>query len=169
MPLYFAYGSNLHPLRLLERVPSAEFVGIAVYDAHRIAFEKHGRDSSGKCNLVSTGNAGDRAYGAIYTLEAEHKPILDRFEGRGYRDRPVTVQSHGRDYACFTYVAEESHIDKRLKPFHWYQQLVVLGARYHRFPEKYISMLESFDSIEDTDTERRRQVEALIENISKYR
>ena len=169
MLLYFAYGSNLHPLRLQERVPSAEFVTIAVNDGHRIAFEKHGQDGSGKCNLVSTGNAGDSAYGAIYTLEPEHKPILDRFEGRGYRNRPITVHCHGRDYACFTYVAEQDHVDKHLKPYHWYKQLVVLGARYHRFPEKYISMLESFDSIEDTDTERRQKVEALIENISKYR
>jgi len=169
MLLYFAYGSNLHPLRLQERVPSADFIAIAVYDAHRIAFEKRGRDSSGKCNLVSTGIAGDRVFGAIYSLVPAHKPILDRFEGRGYRDRPITVHGHGRDYACFTYLAEQSHIDKSLKPFHWYKQLVVLGARYHRFPGKYISMLESFDSIEDTDTERRRKIEALIENIGKYR
>jgi len=169
MLLYFAYGSNLHPLRLQQRVPSAQFIAVAAYDAHCIAFEKCGMDSSGKCNLVPTGIAGDRVFGAIYTLDPEHKPLLDRFEGRGYRDRQITVHGNGRDYACFTYLAEQDHIDRGLKPFHWYQQLVVLGARYHRFPEKYISMIESFDSIEDTDTERRRKVGVLIENISKYR
>ena len=169
MRYYFAYGSNLHPLRLLERVPSAEFVGIAVFHAYRIAFEKQGQDGSAKCNLVSSGIAEDSVYGAIYQLDPGHKHILDQYEGSGYRDRPINVLCHGRDYNCFTYFAEPSHIDNSLKPYHWYKQLVVLGARHHHFPEKYISTLESFASIEDPDRQRRRRIEMLIENIGEYR
>ena len=48
--LYFAYGSNLHPERLRERVPSAESLGVARLEAHVLRFHKRGRDGSGKCD-----------------------------------------------------------------------------------------------------------------------
>lgn len=32
--LYFAYGSNLHPLRLQRRTPSARLAGLAVLEGH---------------------------------------------------------------------------------------------------------------------------------------
>ncbi len=37
---YFAYGSNLHPVRLIERVPSASLVGVIGISKHRLAFHK---------------------------------------------------------------------------------------------------------------------------------
>ena len=165
MNYYFAYGSNLHPLRLRERVPSAEFVSVAGYQGHRIVFEKRGRDGSGKCTLVYTDCGEDIAYGAIYTLDPEHKPILDRYEGPGYRERQITVDCDGSIFTCFTYIARQSHRSNNLMPYHWYKQLVMAGARYHRFPEYYISALESIDSIEDPDENRRRKHAVLVENI----
>lgn len=169
MIYYFAYGSNLHPLRLQERVPSAVLIGVAGYQGHRIVFEKRGRDGSGKCTLVNTDCDEDVSYGAIFTLDPEHKRILDRYEGPGYRERQITVHSEGRNYTCFSYFARSSHRSIQLLPYHWYKQLVLAGARYHRFPEYYISALESIDSIEDSDENRRQKHAVLIENIRLYR
>jgi hypothetical protein len=63
---YFAYGSNLHPVRLIERVPSANLVGVIGLSKHRLAFQKRSKDGSSKCNLFQTGSASDLVYGAIY-------------------------------------------------------------------------------------------------------
>lgn len=168
---YFAYGSNLHPLRLLERVPSANLVGPVQQSRHRLAFHKRGQDGSGKCNLFSTGSGSDLVYGALYTLDPEHKNALDRCEGLGcgYMENRITVQYQGRDYPCFTYIAEQSHIVDSLKPFHWYKQLVILGAKYLRFPDPYISAIEGVGSVDDPDAGRKKQGEALIAKITTYR
>ena len=71
---YFAYGSNLHPVRLLERVPSAQLVGgMLSWSQHRLAFHKKSQDGSSKCNLVHTGEESDEVYGAIYQMDSAHK------------------------------------------------------------------------------------------------
>ena len=48
---YFAYGSNLHPMRLMERVPSAKFVGTVEIKKYRLTFHKKSIDDSSKCNM----------------------------------------------------------------------------------------------------------------------
>ena len=56
-----------------------------------------------------------------------------------------------------------------LKPYHWYKNLVVLGARYLQFPDTYISSIEAVQSVEDPHEERRKEHEVLIEKIINYR
>ena len=168
---YFAYGSNLHPKRLMERAPSANLVGIAKHPYHRLAFHKKGKDGSSKCNLFSTDFESDLVYGAIYTLEPEHKNALDYYEGKGYGyvDTQIKLESEGKEYTCYTYLAQQSHIADNLKPYHWYKHLVILGARYLRFPDWYISLIESVESIEDLNGKRRMEKEALIDQIFNFR
>jgi gamma-glutamylcyclotransferase len=93
MPRYFAYGSNLHPLRLIERVPSESWVGVIELTKHRLMFHKHSTDGSSKCNLVPTGSEADLIYGAIYEIDPAQKPDLDRVEGkgRGYLDHQLSL------------------------------------------------------------------------------
>ena len=142
---YFAYGSNLHPVRLGERVPSANLLGVSELGKYRLVFHKKGQDGSSKCNLVQTGGECDQVYGAIYQLEQKHKNALDRIEGKGYgyRDQQIMMQDQGQEYNCFTYFAQRSHIAEKLKPYHWYKQLVVLGPRYLHFPNSYVIAIES--------------------------
>nr|MDQ2697092.1 gamma-glutamylcyclotransferase [Pseudomonadota bacterium] len=80
---YFAYGSNLHPLRLRERVPSATVLGVAELAGWRLRFHKRGQDRSGKCNIIPTGRSGDRVIGVIYAMAAADKDKLDAAEGLG--------------------------------------------------------------------------------------
>lgn len=164
---YLAYGSNLHPVRLAERVPSAQLVGTVQLAGYRLMFHKRGRDLSGKCNLYRTVNAADQVHGALYEMASDHKSVLDRFEdvGNGYRDVPLQLTCMGRNYSCFTYVAESTHIDEHLKPYHWYKALVVLGAEHMGMPRDYIAALHAVDALDDPDRERREQHEALIARI----
>jgi hypothetical protein len=110
-------------------------------------------------------------YGAIYSLDPPHKNELDKFEGKGYGyiDIPVLLEHNGREYECFTYIAQASHIVDGLKPYHWYKRLVTLGAKYLGFPDTYISSIEAVVSIDDPDNTRRKDREALIERTLKRR
>lgn len=170
MIYYFAYGSNLHPVRLTERVPSAELIGAAEWPHHRLAFHKKSDDGSGKCNMHYSGSGSDLVYGAIYRMRPEHKHQLDRFEGRGYgyTDSQIVLGHGGNEYTCFTYLAQQTHIVDRLMPYHWYKKLVILGARYLGFPESYIASIDAVPSTEDPDPARRKASEMLVGSIIKH-
>lgn len=171
MIYYFAYGSNLHPMRLMERVPSVELIGIAKHSGYRLTFHKKSNDGSSKCNMFESSSEDDEIIGAIYKLNPNHKNDLDGFEGKGcgYIDNQIMLSHGGSEYTCFTYLAQQSHIVSDLKPYHWYKALVVLGAKYLCFPSEYISSIETVESIEDPDTKRRREKKLLIERIINYR
>jgi gamma-glutamylcyclotransferase len=170
MIYYFAYGSNLHPVRLGERVSSAELVGTAEISGYRLIFHKNGHDGSGKCHLFKTDLYTDSVYGAIYTLSPEHKSILDEFEGKGfgYIDRKIEVPHQQRTITCFTYFAQDAYILDTLEPYHWYKQLVVHGAHYLKFPEAYIMSIEAIESQEDPKHIRRQMHEELLQKIIRF-
>ena len=171
MIYYFAYGSNLHPMRLMERVPSAELVGVAEHSNHKLSFHKRSSDGSGKCNMLNSATESDLIYGAIYKIKSEHKNKLDNFEskGYGYTDNQILLKHNGKEHHCFTYLAQQSHIVDGLKPYHWYKQLVILGARFLEFPQEYISSIEAIESMEDPEKRRRDDQEELVARIIKYR
>ena len=132
-------------------------------------FNKIGRDGSGKCNIYATGSENDRVHGVIYRIRPEHKHELDRVEnvGNGYMDTYMVLEHAGQAYNCFTYIAQEEHISDNVSPYHWYKQLVLLGSRYHAFPDHYVSTIESILSVDDPDRSRTRQQESLIESITE--
>jgi len=167
---YFAYGSNLHPIRLTERTPSARLLGVTTLTHHRLVFHKRSHDGSGKCDLLKTGAVSDVVHGALYALDPAHKYALDRYEGKGlgYVEGRIRVQQGGREYSCFTYLAHPSHIVEGIRPYHWYKQLVVLGARYLAFPGSYVSAIEAVASMEDPDESRRLERAVLIKQIERF-
>jgi hypothetical protein len=103
--------------------------------------------------------------GALFEIADEEKPVLDRFEGEGYSVCDIRVMYAGVIYNCFTYMAENSHVDDDLRPYDWYKTLILLGAAYHRAPSPYLEMIRRVQSTADPDTGRRKRHEALIERI----
>jgi hypothetical protein len=152
-------------------VPSAQLVGVIELSQHCLAFQKRGNDGSSKCNLVCTGEEFDGVCGAVYQMDPIHKQALDCFEGQGngYHDSQLTVELHGKEYSTFTYFAQASHIAHGLKPYHWYKNLVVLGAKHLQFPNAYIRSIELIESVEDSDETRREHHSLLIEKIANFR
>lgn len=166
---YFAYGSNLHPLRLLERVPSVEFVQLVTVPGYRLQFHKrHEEDGSGKCNMFHTGSAEDIVIGALYSMERDHKSLLDQYEGPGYRCDELELEVNNQQLTCFVYVAEQTHIDDRLLPYDWYRSLVLLGARYHGLPEDYVGRIIKVKTRRDPDVDRQRKNETLIAKMKTF-
>lgn len=155
--LYLAYGSNLLSARLLARVPSAVPRGPAELPGRVVRFHKRGwLDGSGKADLVPADRSCALAHGVVYEIAAGERELLDRAEGlgRGYLHETVAVTVGGRPAEAFTYRAEPGAVDPRLRPFDWYLELVVAGAREHRLPADYIERLAAVETVADGDTER---------------
>jgi len=161
---YFAYGSNLHPARMQARAPSAEFVETAVLPDRALRFCKRGADGSAKCTLVPA--LGSRVFGAVYRIAEPDKAPLDRAEGlgQGYEEQWQGLPLSDGVVRTFHYYASEGYVDASLQPYHWYKDLVLLGARYHAFPAAYVAAIEAVTSLEDTDAHRCRQNEAILDN-----
>ena len=167
--LYFAYGSNLHPVRLRERVPSSALVGVAELGEHSVRFHKRGVCGSGKCNAFYTANPVDRVWGAVYRIDALEKRGLDGYEGEGYEVRNFPVMLNGQHVGVFGYIATDSHIDDSLAPFHWYKELVVRGVRYHGLPEDYCKLYLDVTAAADPVAERHARHERLLRRMRNHR
>jgi hypothetical protein len=152
---YFAYGSNMSLNRLRQRVPGAQRITACLLPGHALRFHKVGRDGSAKCDAFHTGRACDRVLGALFSIDPQHKYRLDRAEGLGggYEEKPVVVLGTcGTSFSASTYYA--THIDPQLRPYSWYLQHVVLGARETALPLSYQSGLAAVACIEDPVAER---------------
>ncbi len=160
--LYAAYGSNLHPLRLRRRTPSAALLGTARIDGWSLHFDKRGQDGSGKCTIRRDGGS---LYCAIYDICPAEKTRLDAIEGvgSGYVRSILPVPGYG---LCATYVAETGYLDAALQPFCWYRDLVLAGAIAHGFDGAYVARIASVSAQTDPDTDRHRQNRRLADTIA---
>jgi hypothetical protein len=153
---YFAYGSNMSHARLRERAPSAAPLGCNILTGHDLRFHKSSHDGSGKCDAFFTANSDDTIYGALFLIDPSHKPALDKAEGLGYGydEKEVTVIGvDGSPCIATTYIA--THIDAGLKPYAWYVNHVLVGARETLLPEDYIQKkIAAIEAIEDADRVR---------------
>ncbi len=167
---YFAYGSNLHPLRLQQRVPSARSIGVIRAESRRLTFSKRSIDQSGKCNFYETESPEDVVFGVLYEIDASEKAALDKAEGKGngYNEVLVSFELEGKNYTPFTYVAASSHIDSGLCPYNWYKEMVVLGAQFYSFPVEYIEWLENAPSLPDPDPDRVAKNEELLQVMKEF-
>jgi gamma-glutamylcyclotransferase len=155
---YFSYGSNMSLKRLRARTPSARRIGAGVLEEHRLVFHKSGRDDSAKCDAHHSGHAEHFVFGVLYEIHPDEKPELDKAEGlgSGYETKDILIRlDDGSSVEAFTYYA--THIDARLKPFDWYVEHVLIGARENSLPEEYVEIIEAIEFVEDEDIERRKR------------
>lgn len=148
---YFAYGSNMSLRRLTapDRAPSSRALCSGYVTGRRLTFDKVGRDGTAKCDCEHTGDHNDRVYGVVFAIDAGDRARLDAIEGLGvgYDDQMVDVVTSDGVVPAWTYVATIK--DAALKPYHWYKQHVLLGAREGGLPPDYIDRIEMVESIDD--------------------
>lgn len=166
---YLAYGSNLHPVRLAARVPSARIVGVVEMANYMLAFHKRSIDGSGKCLIYPEQGEHHKVYGVLYEFDAREKANLDALEGsgKGYCEQFVQFSLNGETYTPYIYVAQSTHIDQSLVPYHWYKNLVLAGARYHGFPAEYIAAIEAIPSRVDIDAQRTEENENILRQMGQ--
>lgn len=158
---YAAYGSNLHPLRLGRRVSSARLIGTGYLANRSLRFHKRSLDESGKCNIVPEGRG---VFVAVFELSSADKAVLDTIEGLGFGYIGISLQVPGIGL-CDSYVADISYTDDSLVPYDWYKELVLLGARFHEFPDFYVEKINSIATRRDPDQDRSLKWWSTVELI----
>ena len=162
MMKYFAYGSNMSILRLQERVPSAKRLDTVTLKNHQLRFNMSGTDGSGKCDSFQTNNIEDTVIGALFEINRAEKTILDRAEslGYGYDEKIVSVQNDlGEVFNALIYCA--INIDDSLKPYSWYLNHVIIGAKESKLPTDYLAVIESIVCLEDPDKTQDAEQRAM--------
>jgi len=133
---YFAYGSNLMAERMRER--GAEFFSArpAVLRDHRLAFDKAGRDGTGRANVTRA--LGGQVHGVLYELAPDGLDTLRIFES-GYDLVDVLVECTRLDggvevLSARTFVARASRRTEA-PPSRSYVSTILEGMRQHGLPE----------------------------------
>ena len=145
--LYFAYGSNMSTARMCARVPEAEVVSSARLAGHRLVCDKQGVDGSGKANLRS--DPEQVAWGVVYRLPGHAWEVLDRFEVAYARHYTQLTTPAGTPLTAQLYLAIAPS-GEALRPFHWYRDHMLAGAREHALPATVIAEIESWSVIVDS-------------------
>ncbi len=164
--IYFAYGSNLHPLRLRERVPSAQVLARSVLRQHELVYGKRGLDGSGKCTVRPARGGGTEVHGVLFEMLCSERRVLDRAEGPLYERKLAYFRIGKQRLRGFYYEAKDHAVDVGLTPFDWYRDLVVAGARYHGLPEAYVALLAGVSCQPDFDARRALNMRALLARMS---
>ena len=148
--LYFAYGSNMSSERLRGRTPSAVSLGRARLAHHGLRWHKLGRDGSGKCDIEPADTPGESVWGVLYEIGCADKHALDTVEGLGvgYNEQTVRVETADGVEKALTYKARPDKIDPTLRPLAWYKAHVLLGAREHGLPDRYVQRIADMDVLE---------------------
>lgn len=159
--MYFAYGSNMLLARLRARCPSAEPTGAAELTGYELNWHKQSKDGSGKCSIAQSNNSC--VFGVLYQIADTDKRTLDRAEGlgHGYDEVCVQISIEGKCLTAITYQATD--IDESLKPYSWYQALVIAGAKEHSLPEGYVERLHFMTSMADPDRARHAKELCLVQ------
>ncbi|MFV8835392.1 gamma-glutamylcyclotransferase family protein [Aquisalimonas sp.] len=163
---YFAYGSNMLQARLLERTPSAQWLGVGRLPGHCLYFNHVSRaDGTAKCNIECAGGESDTVWGVVYAVHRDEQPVLDRAEdlGTGYLIEPRLVHCRDAWLETFCYVAVPGTTDAAARPFRWYRDIVLAGARSHDFPERYIERIARERAVDDPDAQRAVHHQYLID------
>lgn len=169
--LVFAYGSNMCRERMINRVSSAIPLGTGVLQRHRLTFHKRGMDGSAKANAFYTGSACDATWGVLFRIDVTQKPMLDQFEsvGVGYETVMKGIQTAGgKVVQAWTYIALSVAVEGGLKPFTWYKDFVIQGARQHDLPSEYIRILQSTDAVHDSDTLRSQANARILAGVTDH-
>ena len=97
---------------------------------------------------------------------------MDKHEGAignnpGYDRVPIQVHTDLGDRDVTTYLSRKESIDESLKPYTWYQDLILCGAEQHGLPEDYRRKIENIVDIPDPE-ENRKEKRKAEEQINKY-
>lgn len=144
-----------------------EKIGVYALQGHELRFHKAGTDGSAKCDAFETGNSEDVVIGVLFEIDSQGKEILDRIEGlgMGYAEKSVNlIHASGSVSKAQTYFA--THIDNARKPYKWYVEHVLKGAREAPLPADYVARIVSVVSINDPDLDREVRQRAIYDRTT---
>lgn len=134
--IYFAYGSNMNHQQMVDRCPTAKFIGKAFSKNYRFVYD--GNSNKWNCavaNIVES--AKYTTWGGLWKIGKKDVSALDRYEGypNKYDRKKIDVQCDGVRYTAVVYFKEGQ---KEGPPSQEYQRMVIEGAHQCDLDECYI-------------------------------
>ncbi|CAK9295777.1 unnamed protein product [Gordionus sp. m RMFG-2023] len=144
---YFAYGSNINSERLKLSITTANFVDIGYVKNYKLDFALHSKRWKGACATIVP-SPNDIVWGVIWLIENEDKSKLDIQENINegvydILDIECDSKSGDKKYCCFAYVLKLK--DECKTPSKLYKNVIINGAKEHKFPEYYIAFLNDLE------------------------
>lgn len=142
--LYFAYGSNMDPARVVDRGIRFTQISSAVLADYVLRFNKRSRNQQGAGHANIVVELGGRVEGVLYQLESPNEiEKMDVFEHvpTNYTREVVSVETQTDTLDVWTYFANPEVVLSGLKPPRWYLAHLLSGRAY--LSDRYIEMLES--------------------------
>lgn len=131
---YFAYGSNMLPARLIERISKYHTTYKATLSNHKFIYNKKSIDGTAKANVIPSD--GVNTYGICFEIDESDLKILREYE-RGYNQCYVNVMDeNGNEVKVVTYIS--SSTDNTLLASSEYKKIVLQGAAHWKLDVDYI-------------------------------
>ena len=164
----FAYGSNMLIKKLRVRCRNAVKIGVCKIKKHNLKFHKVSIDHSGKCDCELTQIESDEVYGVLFRIPKSEAKSLDKAEGlgNGYEKKKIDVTTieEGKDVAVMYYATDKAK-DPNKKPYVWYLNQVIEGAKENYLPDDYIAKISKVVADEDPDRVRHAREAALYNGV----
>ena len=148
--------------RLQHRISKVKVVGVGWLEKHKLEFHKKSHDGSAKCDAYYVGDSRYSVYGVVFKVTASQLLLLDEYEGlgKGYEQKTIQIITQNSGIiTAVTYYATD--IDSSIKPYQWYKEHVLQGAKEHNLPKDYIDKIRGIGVIPDPNT-KRHQDELII-------
>ncbi len=131
---YFAYGSNMDPERLLERIGKYHMAFPVKLKGYKFVYNKKSIDGSAKANIEE--KAGEYVLGVCYEIDEDDFGVLKKYED-GYDQRDIEVtEKEGKSTKAVTYISKS--IDNLRLATSEYKNIVLKGAKHWGLDETYI-------------------------------
>ncbi len=131
--LYFAYGSNMEPVRMTRRCPGAYPLGRAVLRNYKLT-ERLYADIDFQ--------EGASVFGFLYLISERNLQKLDSFEGypKVYRRMWLDVEFDGEVYPAITYeMTEATKLARNGKPYpEEYRKICSAGAKFRHVKNQFV-------------------------------
>lgn len=159
----FAYGSNMCSARFRDYSVTPEGPGeAAALHGYRLLFNKWSKKHrSGKANVEP--HEAAEVWGVLYSIPDNQLDVLDKGEGPGYTRSLMKVHApEGGAVDAWVYYARPASVRPGARPFTWYRDFLVVGAKEHALPSAYVSDLEAIEADPDPDPAREAERRKLM-------
>lgn len=141
---YFAYGSNLSPQRMLQRIGTIPLARVGILNGYELAFRRFTGGNETYATIIPQPDAV--VHGVAYLCEHQAIRQLDRFEGVAegcYRREYVDILTNtGELLRCLVYVGEAT-IEGDSRPADGYLRWILTGAEEHGLPSEIIQGIKN--------------------------
>lgn len=143
---YFAYGSNLDPSQMKERVGDWIASKRSLLKGYKLVFNvKSSRWNGFAANLRKTRNENNSVYGVVYFLKKEQLDKMTTFEGPNSKIESVTVVEENGNRINDVSVYWWDNIRPSQVPPTAYSDAIIRGLKQHGYSQDVIEKVkESF-------------------------